>query len=121
MKISEMNNEQAADAMIKLAEPISHLMEDEATMNLLREMQNGQKGEGGVAYFGRMLPKIVPFLMKDHKNDVFAIVAALTLRPVSAVGKMNFMQTVREIRESIDEDFLGFFTQSGNAMTTPGN
>ena len=120
MKISEMTNDQAADAMIKLAQPISNLLEDEATVNLLNELQKNNDG-GGLAFFGRMIPKIVPFCMKDHKQDVFAIVAALTLKPVADVGKMKFMETVKEIQNSIDEDFLSFFRSSGNATSKPGN
>ena len=119
MKISEMTNEQAADAMIKLAQPMSNLLEDEATIKLLEELKKPDE-EGGVNYFARMLPKVVPFLMKDHKADVFAIVAALTLKPVSAVGKMNFMETIKELRDSIDEDFIAFFRSSGNVTTDPG-
>jgi len=119
MKISQMNNDQAADAMIKLATPMANLMEDKATIALLKELETGSNGDG-IAFFGRILPKVVPFCMKDHKADVFAIVAALTQKPVSAVGKMNFLETVRELKESIDEDFLGFFTSSGNATGNPG-
>lgn len=119
MKISQMTNDQAADAMVKMAEPIAHLMEDEATAKLLDDLKQGDK-EGGIAFFGRMLPKVVPFCMKDHKADVYAIVAALTLKPISAVGGMNFVDTIKELRESIDEDFLGFFRSSGSATSKPG-
>lgn len=108
MKISEMTNDQAADAMIKLAEPISRIVEDEKTTELLREMQQGDN-EGGIAFFGRILPKVVPYCMKEHRDDVYAVVAALTLKPISAVGNMNFVETIKELKESIDEDFLGFF------------
>ena len=109
MKISQMTNDQAADAMIKLAGPISRLLEDEETRKLVEEAQSQREGEGGIAFFGRILPKVVPFMMKDHREDLYAVVAALTLRPVGDVGKMNFVETIKELRESIDEDFLGFF------------
>ena len=114
MKISEMTNEQAADAMVKLAQPMANLLEDKETLRLLEQMQN-PNAEGGISYFAWVIPKIVPFLMKDHKSDVYAIVAALTMKPISAVGKMNFMETVKELRESIDEDFIAFFKSSGSA------
>ena len=119
MKISEMTNDQAADAMIKLAQPISNLLEDEATVNLLKELQEKHEG-GGFAFIGKAIPKIVPFCMKDHRADIYAIVAALTLQPVSAIGKMKFVDTVRGLQDSIDEDFLSFFRFSGNATSRPG-
>ena len=120
MKISEMTNDQAADAMIKMAQPMANLLNEEGMKALLEDIQNSDK-ENGVSFFAGILPKIVAFAMRDHKADVFAIVAALTQKPVSAVGKMNFMQTVKELKESIDEDFIGFFRQSGNATKAPGN
>ena len=119
MKISQMTNDQAADAMIKLAQPMSNLLEDEATVGLLKEMEKGDS-KGGIAFFGRMLPKIVAFAMKDHKEDVYAIVAALTMKPVAEVGSLNFMETVKEMKESIDDEFIGFFTSSGNVTSKPG-
>ena len=120
MKISMMTNDQAADAMIKMAQPISNLMEDKETAELLKTLTEGTPEEGGIAYFGRVLPKVVSFCMKNHKADVFAIVAALTMKNVGEVGKMNFLETVKDLRESIDEDFIGFFRQSGEQMKTPG-
>jgi hypothetical protein len=121
MKISQMNNEQAADAMIKLAQPISNLMEDKETAKLLETMTSTERDESGIAYFGKMLPKIVAFCLKGHKDDVFAIVGALLMQPVSEVGKMNFLETCNAIKESIDEEFIGFFRRSGDATAKPGN
>lgn len=120
MKISEMTNDQAADAMIKMAQPMSNLLTDDNMKALLDDIQNGNK-ENGVSFFASILPKVVAFAMKDHKDDIYAIVSALTLQPVGKVGKLNFMQTVKELRESVDEDFIGFFRQSGDVTQAPGN
>ena len=121
MKISMMTNDQAADAMIKMAKPISNLMQDEEAVKLLETIKSPREDESGIAYFARILPQLVSFGMQNHKDDVFAIVAALTMKPVSEIGKMNFISTVKELRESIDEDLIGFFKQSGEAMKAPGN
>ena len=58
--------------------------------------------------------------MKDHKGDLYEIISALSLKPVAKIGQMNFMATVKELRDSIDEDLIGFFRSSGNATATPG-
>ena len=121
MKISMMTNDQAADAMIKIAPPVANLMDDEETKKLLESLTQTTQEEGGVAYFGKVLPQVVSFCMKNHKEDVFAIVGALMNKPASAVGKLNFLETVKEIRESVDEDLIGFFKSSGNVKSTPGS
>ena len=113
MKISEMTNEQAADAMVKIAPAIQNLLNDENTKPMLEKLANA-KGMDTVQIVATILPQAVAFCMKDHKDDLFAIVGALTMQPVSKVGKMNFVSTVKELRESFDEDFLGFFNSSGN-------
>lgn len=112
MKISMMTNDQAVDAMVKMAQPISNLMEDKDTAELLKSITEEGREEGGVAFIGRILPKVVSFCMKNHKDDVYAIVSALLLKPVKEVGKMNFLETVKELKDSIDDDLIGFFKQS---------
>ena len=112
MKISMMTNDQAADALVKMAQPMANLMEDKDTSALLETLSKSNPEGGGFAYLGSVLPKIVSFCMKNHKADVYAIVGALTQKPASEVGKMNFLETVKELKESIDEDFIGFFKRS---------
>ncbi len=108
MKISEMTNDQAAEAMLKIAPAFEVLLKDENTKPLLANLTEAQ-GKPPIEVVGTMLPKLVAFLMKDHKNELYAIVGALTMQPVSKVGKLNFVATVKELKESLDEDFLGFF------------
>ena len=116
MKISEMTNDQASEAMIRIATPMANILEDENSKPLLEEMT--KLGDGSKLY--SFLPKFVSFSLKDHKRDLYEIVGALTLKPASKVGNMNFLQTVKEMRESIDEDFIAFFRSSGSATATPG-
>lgn len=120
MKISMMTNDQAADALVKMAQPMANLMEDKETAELLETITKTDREGGGFAYLGSILPKVVSFCMKNHKADVFAIVGALTQKPTSAVGKMNFLETVKELKDSIDEDFIGFFKQSGHSTEKLG-
>ena len=120
MKISEMTNDQATQAMIKLAQPIANIMDDPNAELFFKDMAD-QKDKKLINSISYMLPKAVAFCMKDHKQDMYAIISALTMIPVGKVGAMNFMQTVKELKESIDEEFLGFFKSSGNATATPGN
>lgn len=119
MKISEMTNDVAADALVKIAPAIENILKDENTKPLLDKLSNSE-GMSPIQVVGTVLPQIVAFCMKDHKKDVYAVVAALTLKPVSAVGNMNFVATVKELKESIDEDFLSFFKSSGSSEEQTG-
>lgn len=119
MKISEMNNDQATNAIIRLAEPIANILDDPNSEAFLKELSE-QKGKKLKDSVSAILPKAVAFCMKDHKKDLYEIVGALIMIPTGKVGAMNFMQTVKEVKDSIDEDFLDFFKSSGSAKAEPG-
>lgn len=108
MKISQMTNDQATDAMIKLAQPVSNILEDEESKPLLEELSKG-KEKSTTELVASLLPKFVRFGMSKHRNDLYAIVAALALKPVAEVGKMNFLETVKILRDSFDDDLRDFF------------
>ena len=104
MKISEMNNDQACEAIIRISNPISNILNDDNIKPLVEELEKGkQAGESGqpLKFIAGIIPKLVAFCMKDHKGDLYEIISALTFKPVSKVGQMNFAATVKEIRESI--------------------
>ena len=111
MKISEMNNEQAADALVKLAEPFGNICGDEEMLGLLEKMQNA-KGKPVVLMIADILPTFVLYALQKHRADLYAIIGALTMKPVAEVARMNFKATVDTIRESYDDIIRDFFTSS---------
>lgn len=111
MKISEMTNDQAADAMIRLAVPFGNICEDEEAVKLIDEY----KGMGNmpvIQTIGKLLPKIMGYMLKSHKNDLYEIVGALTFQNADKVAKMNFVETIKIVRDSYDEVLASFFPSS---------
>lgn len=108
VRISEMTNDQAADALVKIAPAIENILKDEATKPMLEKLA-GAQGMEPLKVVATILPEAVAFCMKEHKDDLYAVVAALTQKTKAQVGKMNFLTTVKELKESIDEDLVGFF------------
>ena len=119
MKISEMTNDQATEVLARISVPMSNLLEDKDFVELVDEVSKGVT-DNAAAFVARIIPKAASFCLKSPKDDLYEIVGALTFKPAKAVGNMNFLATVKELRESIDEDFIGFFRSSGNATATPG-
>ena len=111
MKISEMNNEQATEALIRLSVPFGNICEDENTVKLLEEFKNTEEITN-LQSLGKVLPKVVTYLLKDHKADVYEIVGVLSMKTAAQVAKMNFAETIRIIKESYDEVLVGFFQSS---------
>ena len=119
MKLSQMTNEQACNAMIRLADPVGRLLEDKSIIPLLKQFSE-MKDVPAAEAVGAILPKAVTFAMKDHKGDLFEIIGAMTDTSTEQVAEMNFMQTISVVREFVDKDFIDFFKSSGNVTSNPG-
>lgn len=119
MKISQMTNDQACNAMIRMADPMSRLLEDDSIKPMLKQVSE-MKDVPSVDIIGAMLQKVVTFAMKDHRQDLYEIIGAMTDATAEQVAEMNFMQTIACVREFADKDFLDFFKSSGNVTSRPG-
>lgn len=121
MKISEMTNEQAAAALLRISGPFSRLCEDEELMKMMDEIRAMKSGGIQVVQAtAKMIPKFVTFALAKHKIDLYEIVGALMMEPTGKVSKLNFKQTIDAVRESADDILESFFPQSANAMKSKG-
>ena len=111
MKISEMTNEQAADALIKVAEPFENICGDEEMLGLMEKLQNAQN-KPVIQTLGDILPKFVLYALKKHRDDLYQIIGAVTMKPVEEVARMNFKKTIDTVKESYDDIIRDFFTSS---------
>ena len=111
MKISEMTNDQSTDAIIRIATPLSNICDDEKMLEIIDII--GKMGEMSLlTAIGKVLPQIATYALKDHKNDVYEIIGALQMKSAEQVGKMNFAETIKAVKESYDDILAGFFTDS---------
>lgn len=123
MKLSELSTDRAADVLCEITPFLANLAGDTALQDTLRdklELQDGQKPSMAELYtFGaQKLAVIVPIVLKDHRADVFGMLAALngtTAAQIAAQGVMDTMGQLREVMQ--DEQLRDFFKslqQEGN-------
>ena len=117
MKISLMNNVQAADALIRISEPMGNILDDQELVSMLDEL-NKMNDLGIVRAVGKLMPKFVGYALKKHRKDLFEIIGALENKPIKEVEQMNFMETVKVVRDSYDDVLKDFFTGSAVADKT---
>ena len=120
MKISEMTNDQATEAMIRLSAPMANICEDEELVKILDQAQRMKK-EPVIKTIGAIIPKLIMFGLKNHKQDVYEIIAALMMTSSVKVSKMNFAETVQCVKESYDDILRSFFTSYADAVKRDGN
>ena len=121
MKISEMTNDQAATALLRISGPASRLCDDDDMMKMLDEIR--EMKTGGVDVFratAKMIPKFVTYGLAKHKHDLYEIVGALLMEPTGKVGKLNFVETVNTVRDSFDNVLTSFFPQTAKVKKNIG-
>jgi len=120
MKISKMTTDQAADVLVRIADPATRIMSDDEVQELFQDtvkdgVENQLKG------WARVITKLVPFCLKKHKEDVYAVIAALEFKTPEEVGGWPFLTTVRVLKESFDRDLIDFFKSTADASTGGGD
>lgn len=115
MKLSEMTNDQAAEVMIRLAEPVGAICDDEEAVKMVDEYK--QRWKMPLFYaVGKMIPMLVGYLLKKHRDELYEIISILSEKKKADVGGMNFAETVKVLRDSYDETLSVFFRSSGSAI-----
>lgn len=115
MKLSEMTNDQAAEVMIRLADPVGAICDDEEAVQLIEDYKKRYRMPLFYAV-GKMIPTLVGYLLKKHKAELYEIISILSGEKNADVGNMNFAETVKILRDSYDETLSVFFRSSGSAI-----
>lgn len=108
MKISQMTTDQAADALIRIAEPAANIMHDEETLKVLEQMAKS-KDTNGLSFFADNIVPISTVLLKTHRSDVYEVISALNGKNTEDIGKQKFTETIRDIRDCWDGELTDFF------------
>lgn len=107
MKLSEMSTRQAAQCMVNLAVPVGTLVKNPAVKEY---MQKAAHKEATIETLMDALAELIPIFLRDHFDEMASVVAALTGKTTGEVGDQPILETIRDVKSSIDEDFLLFFT-----------
>lgn len=112
MKISEFSTEKAADILLEILPCVTEIVTD---ASLCEELANAVDIKGKTAFEvmavgAKKFAKLIPLVLKNHKDDVFGIVAVLNCKTIEEVGKQNIVCTMKEIRELVqDKELIDFF------------
>ena len=110
MKISEMSTDQAADVLVKIAEPVQNIMHDEEFTKLLERLANGD--DNALKFIGDNIVPLVNVAIKTHRKDAYTIIGALAGKTPNEIGKQSIGLTIKDIKESLDGDLISFFGSS---------
>ena len=115
MKLSEMSTEKLADALVRMVEPAREIVEDAEFIEKLKQMAADRTAKTQLENIAGMAFLVVPLLLERHRSATYTILSALTGKTVKQIAAQPGMQTLREARDSVDQELLDFFGLSGSS------
>lgn len=112
MKLSEFSTDEALDVLCEITPYINNIIIDDALMETLKAKVKGDgltKAEI-MALGAEKLNKLLPVILKDHRGDVYGIVAVLNGIDAADIGRQNIIKTAAQVRDAVkDKDLVDFF------------
>lgn len=121
MKLSQLTTERAADVLCELTPYIANITGDKA---LLDELANKFDSKGKSAaelytFAAHKYATLVPILLKDHREDVFGMLAVLNETEPEKIANQNIISTMMQVRSVLkDKELLAFFKSFGQEDET---
>ena len=119
MKLSEMTTNQAADALVRIAEPAAEMINDEKVFEAVKKggkLYTKHAAMKDVAAY--VMRDIVPLLLKDHRAALYTVLSIMTGKTVKQIGTQLVTETYADIKNSVDKDLLSFFSFSTEATSS---
>lgn len=123
MKISEMTNDEALDALLMITPCVDNILGDEELLENLRQI-TALKGKtmGEIYAIGaKRITSLLPILLKNHRADVYGIIGAVNGMAVSQVAKCKLVDTVEMVKEIVDDEVLADFFKSRTGAEKKGS
>lgn len=113
MKLSDLTTDRAADVLCEISIYLVNITTDEELMSELKkrlQLTGHETTFETVAIAAEKMSKIVTIVLKEHKADIFGILAAVNDDIPEMVAKQNVIKTMSQIKELVkDEELISFF------------
>ena len=106
MKLSEMSTDTAREVLCNLAVPLSALADNPAVDEFYAKYR---AEEITPATAIKLICRLMPVLLRDNAAETYAVLSALTEKPVKAIQKQPIADTIRDAKSVFDREFFDFF------------
>ena len=114
MKLSDIKGDRVLDVIADVIDPIANMVQDKdvAAMFGRKAVPDGMDARD---FFAERMRKGMPVLLKGHKADIIAIMAAIDgVTPEQYAESLDFTKLFTDVMELVtDNAFLDFLSSSG--------
>lgn len=124
MKLSDIKGDRVLDVIADIIDPIANMVQDKdvAAMFKREAVPDGMEARD---FFAKRMCKGLPVLLKGHKADIIAIMAAIEgVTPEQYAASLDFPKLFTDVMELVTDDaFLDFLSSSetGKGADAPGS
>lgn len=113
MKLSDIKGDRVLDVIADIIDPIANMVQDKdvAAMFKREAVPDGVEARD---FFAKRMCKGLPVLLKSHKADIIAIMAAIEgVTPEQYAASLDFPKLFTDVMELVTDDaFLDFLSSS---------
>lgn len=111
-KLSDLSTDECLDVLCEITPHVASIVADEEIMAAIGKAapKKDLTSAGVMMTAVSRLTKCIPLLVKTHRDDVYAILAAVGGMTVEEIAKQNTIITLTQIRAVCkDKELLDFF------------
>lgn len=113
MKLSDIKGDRVLDVIADIIDPIANIVQDKDVAAMF-ERKAVPEGMDARDFFAKRMCKGLPVLLKGHKADIIAIMAAIEgVTPGQYAESLDFPKLFTDVMELVtDNAFLDFLSSS---------
>lgn len=124
MKLSDIKGDRVLDVIADIIDPIANMVQDKDVAAMFKR-EAVPEGMDARDFFAKRMRKGLPVLLKGHKADIIAIMAAIDgVTPEQYAESLDFPKLFTDVMELVTDDaFLDFLSSSetGKGADAPGS
>lgn len=124
MKLSDIKGDRVLDVIADIIDPIANMVQDKDVAAMF-ERKAVPEGMDARDFFAKRMREGMPVLLKGHKADIIAIMAAIEgVTPEQYAASLDFPKLFTDVMEIVTDDaFLDFLSSSetGKDADAPGS
>lgn len=124
MKLSDIKGDRVLDVIADIIDPIANMVQDKDVAAMF-ERKAVPEGMDARDFFAKRMRKGLPVLLKGHKADIIAIMAAIDgVTPEQYAESLDFPKLFTDVMELVtDNAFLDFLSspETGKGADAPGS